>query len=44
MTTHKVYWCSKCNAAVRDEADCLVCGRTQLLIGWVEIIENGENK
>ncbi len=42
MTTHKVYFCTKCNAAVKDEIKCLVCGRTQLEIGWIEINKKGE--
>ncbi len=41
MTTHKVYYCSNCNAATKDEAECLVCGRAQAEIGWVEIEEKG---
>ena len=41
---HKIYYCSKCNAAVKDEVECLVCGRTQLEIGWIEIKEAGNDK
>jgi len=42
MTKYKIYYCSQCNAAVKDEAKCLVCGRDQLEIGWVEIEGDGE--
>lgn len=42
MTIHKIYYCKQCNAAVKDEAECLVCGRAQAEIGWVEIKGNGE--
>jgi hypothetical protein len=41
---HDIYYCSTCNAAVKDEIECLVCGRTQLKIGWVEIIETGSKE
>jgi len=44
MTIHKIYYCRQCNAAVKDEAECLVCGREQLQIGWVETTETGETK
>jgi hypothetical protein len=42
MTIHKIYYCKQCNTAVKDEAECLVCGRAQAEIGWVEIEEKGE--
>ena len=41
---HKIYYCKDCNAAVKDEVNCLVCGKIQLEIGWVEINETGDNK
>ena len=44
MTIHKIYYCKPCNAAVKDEAECLVCGRAQAEIGWVEVIETGDKK
>jgi predicted RNA-binding protein with PUA domain len=37
---NKVYWCKDCNAAVKDEIECLVCGKIQLEIGWVEMGDN----
>lgn len=42
MTIHKIYYCKPCNAVVKDEAECLVCGITQAEIGWVETEGNGE--
>ena len=38
----KVYWCKDCNAAVMDNIECIVCGKEQLQIGWVETTEQGE--
>ena len=41
---HKIYYCKDCKAAVKDEQECIVCGRTQQEIGWVEITETGDKK
>lgn len=42
MTIHKIYYCRDCNAATKDETECIVCGKTQAEIGWVETTEMGE--
>lgn len=42
MTIHKIYYCKPCNTATKDEVVCIVCGKPQLEIGWVEIKGNGE--
>lgn len=36
---HKIYYCKGCNTATKDEVVCIVCGKEQLQIGWVEITE-----
>jgi RNA polymerase subunit RPABC4/transcription elongation factor Spt4 len=41
---YKVYYCKGCNAATKDEVVCIVCGKEQLQIGWVETNEMGDNK
>ena len=41
---HKVYWCRSCNAATKDDTECIVCGRTQQEIGWYEENETGDKK
>lgn len=41
---HKIYYCKDCKAATKDETECIVCGRTQQEIGWVEITEMGDKK
>jgi RNA polymerase subunit RPABC4/transcription elongation factor Spt4 len=33
---YKIYYCKDCKAASKDETECIVCGRTQQEIGWVE--------
>jgi RNA polymerase subunit RPABC4/transcription elongation factor Spt4 len=40
---YKVYYCKDCNTAVKDEVVCIVCGKEQLQIGWVETNGTGEN-
>ena len=40
----KIYWCRDCNTATKDEVVCIVCNRSQLEIGWVEIPETGDKK
>lgn len=44
MTIHKIYYCKQCNAASKDETECIVCGKAQLEIGWVEVTETGDKK
>jgi RNA polymerase subunit RPABC4/transcription elongation factor Spt4 len=39
---YKVYYCKDCKSAVKDEVVCIVCGKEQLQIGWVETTETGE--
>lgn len=41
---HKIYWCRDCNTAVKDEVQCIVCNKTQLEIGWVEITGTGDKE
>lgn len=41
---HKIYYCSSCKAATKDEIICIVCNKTQQEIGWVEITETGDKK
>jgi len=36
---YKIYYCKDCRAAVKDETECIVCGKTQQEIGWVETTE-----
>lgn len=41
---YKIYYCKDCKAASKDETECIVCGRTQQEIGWVETEEWGNEK
>tara|TARA_R110000868_G_scaffold178482_1_gene418185 strand:+ start:94 stop:243 length:150 start_codon:yes stop_codon:yes gene_type:complete len=36
---YKIYFCKGCNTATKDEVVCIVCGKEQLQIGWVETTE-----
>ena len=41
---YKIYYCKDCKAASKDETECIVCGRTQQEIGWVETAEWEKDK
>ena len=36
---YKIYFCKGCNTATKDEVVCIVCGKEQLQVGWVETTE-----
>lgn len=33
---HKIYWCKGCMLVIKDQLICIVCGKDQVKIGWVE--------